>query len=108
MWGLRNLNFSILCKNRDFSWLLLQIVIFSDLRDKSRFFQFAVTIAHFPLNLRTKFAYFTSYLRAKYHDFYKCMKPITSTAFRMYMRTSKTEKVFLAHNDQGSMKHEQS
>ena len=60
-------------------------------------------IAHFPLDLRTKSAHSPLNLQAKYHVLYKCkyMEPITSTAFRMYVRTSE------AHNDQGSMKHEQ-
>ena len=56
------------------SKFLRQIAIFSRLPRK---------LAHFPLNLRTKFTNSPPNLRAKYNVLYKYIEPISSAAFRM-------------------------
>ena len=68
--------------NLNFSCLPRQIAILETNRD---FLSSRQQIAHFALNLVTKFAYFPLNLRVKYHVLYKLkyMKPITSTAFRI-------------------------
>ena len=62
------------------------LAIFHVCRDKSRFFQ------HFPLNLKTKFAYIPLNLRAKYHVFYKYISH--PQPFERRYGIQKTEKIF--------------